>query len=196
MLILVRHGQTAINAGGLLQGRINPALDAVGEQQAQSLAVALARRHPQARIVSSPLVRAHQTASAIAAALDTTLEIDERFIELDYGDFDGKAMHDIPDETWALWRRDPSFVPPGGESLRDLDARVWPALEELAHHAKDADVVVVSHVSPIKSAVTWALGTGPESTWRCALDRASITTLSIGVRGPSLTGFNDVSHLR
>lgn len=196
MLILVRHGQTVINAGGLLQGRIDPALDATGERQAAALAVALAQRHPNARVVSSPLVRARQTAAAIAGALGADVAIDERFIELDYGDFDGKAMHEIPDETWALWRRDPTFTPPGGESLVELDARVQPALADLAPDALDRDVIVVSHVSPIKSAVTWALGTGPESTWRCSLDRASITTFAISQRGASLTGFNDTSHLR
>ena len=105
-------------------------------------------------------------------------------------------MHEIPDETWALWRRDPTFTPPGGESLVDLDRRVQPALDEVALGAVDRDVIVVSHVSPIKSAVTWALGTGPESTWRCSLDRASVTTFAISRRGASLTGFNDTSHLR
>lgn len=196
MLILVRHGQTAINAGGLLQGRIDPALDAAGESQARSLADSLSRRHPGALVVSSPLVRARQTADAIAGALSVDVVVDERFIELDYGDFDGKAMHEIPDETWALWRRDPTFTPPNGESLVDLDRRVQPALDEIARGAADRDVIIVSHVSPIKSAVTWALGTGPESTWRCSLDRASVTTFAISHRGASLTGFNDTSHLR
>ncbi|MGA0863463.1 MAG: histidine phosphatase family protein [Ilumatobacteraceae bacterium] len=196
MLILVRHGQTAIKAGGLLQGRIDPDLDDTGRAQAAALAAALSGRHPSALVVSSPLMRARQTADAIAAALGVSVDVDARFIELDYGDFDGKAMHDISDETWALWRRDPAFTPPGGESLVDLDRRVQPALEEWSPTAAERDVIVVSHVSPIKSAVTWALGTGPESTWRCSLDRASVTTFAVGARGASLTGFNDTSHLR
>jgi broad specificity phosphatase PhoE len=56
-------------------------------------------------------------------------------------------------------------------------------------------VIVVSHVSPIKSGVTWALGTGPETTWRMQLDRASICRIAIGPRGPGLVGFNETSHL-
>ncbi len=196
MLILVRHGQTAINAGGLLQGRIDAELDDTGVRQAAALADAMAARHPAALVVASPLLRARQTADVIAASLQTDVVIDERFIELDYGDFDGKAMHEIPDETWAEWRRDPLFTPPGGESLVDLDRRVQPALAELAVEARERDVIVVSHVSPIKSAVTWVLGTGPESTWRCSLDRASVTTFAVSARGVSLTGFNDTSHLR
>ena len=191
MLILVRHGQTRINAGGLLQGRIDPPLDDTGRAQAEAIGRAIRARFPGAYVVSSPLVRAHETASAIAASP----VVDERFIELDYGDFDGKAMSDVPDETWALWRSDPHFRPPNGETLVELDSRVRPALQELAERARTSDVVVVSHVSPIKSAVTWSLGVGPEATWRCSLDRASITTIAVSPRGPALVGFNDTSHL-
>lgn len=191
MLILVRHGQTRINAGGLLQGRIDLPLDEIGRGQAEAIGRAVRARFPDAVVVSSPLQRARQTAESIVPSP----VLDERFLELDYGDFDGKAMSDVPDETWALWRRDPHFRPPNGETLVELDARVRPALEELAERARTSDVVIVSHVSPIKSAVTWALGIGPEATWRCSLDRASITTIAVSPRGPALVGFNDTSHL-
>lgn len=191
MLIMVRHGQTRINAGGLLQGRVDPPLDEIGRSQADAIGRAIRARFPAAHVVSSPLVRARETASAITG----DVVVDERFVELDYGDFDGKAMTDVPVETWALWRRDPHFRPPNGETLVELDSRVRPALEELAERAMSDDVVVVSHVSPIKSAVTWALGVGPEATWRCSLDRASITVIAVSERGPALVGFNDTSHL-
>lgn len=191
MLILVRHGQTRINAGGLLQGRIDPPLDETGRTQAAAIGRTVRARFPGAEIVSSPLVRARETAAAISGEVS----IDERFVELDYGDFDGKAMTDVPAETWAKWRSDPHFRPPNGESLVELDLRVRPALEELAARATESDIVVVSHVSPIKSAVTWALGVGPEATWRCSLDRASICVVAVSARGPALVTFNDTSHL-
>lgn len=191
MLILLRHGQTSANAQALLQGRIDLPLDDVGQQQAQKCGDFLRMSFPDATVIASPLLRAVQTASQISP----DITIDERFIELDYGQWDGLALADVPQNQWAQWRQDPTFRPPDGESLVELDARVRPALEELAQRARHEDIVVVSHVSPIKSAVTWALGVGPDATWRCHLDRASICRISIGPRGPSLTSLNETAHL-
>ena len=191
MLILLRHGQTTANAQSLLQGRIDLDLDAVGQQQAALCGQFVRQHFPHARIVSSPLVRAQQTALAISQHV----EIDERFIELDYGSWDGVAMSAIDPAQWAGWRSNPHFRPPNGESLVELDERVRPALEEMREEAMEKHIVIVSHVSPIKSAVTWALGTGPESTWRMHLDRASICRVAVTSRGATLAGFNETGHL-
>ena len=191
MLILLRHGQTTANAQSLLQGRIDLDLDVVGQQQAALCGQFVRQHFPHARIVSSPLVRAQQTALAIASHV----EIDERFIELDYGSWDGVAMSAIDPAQWAGWRSDPHFRPPNGESLVELDERVRPALEELREEAMEKHIVIVSHVSPIKSAVTWALGTGPESTWRMHLDRASMCRVAVTARGATLASFNETGHL-
>ena len=191
MLILLRHGQTRANAQSLLQGRIDHPLDETGHVQAARCGEFIRANYPHSLVVSSPLVRARET----AAHLSDDVTIDDRFIELDYGDWDGRALTDVPAETWAQWRSDPDFRPPGGETLNELDSRVRPALQELAERARTENVVIVSHVSPIKSAVTWALGTGPDATWRCHLDRASICRISIGPRGPSLTAMNETAHL-
>lgn len=191
MLILLRHGQTDANARSLLQGRIDVPLDDTGHVQAKKCGAYLREMFPGARVISSPLLRTRETASYVADAI----EIDDRFIELDYGDWDGVAMTDISQSEWAQWRSTPSFRPPAGESLLELDERVRPALEELVDEARHGHVIVVSHVSPIKSAITWALGVGPDATWRCHLDRASICRISIGPRGPSLTAMNETAHL-
>lgn len=191
MLILVRHGRTAVNAGGRLQGRIDVPLDEVGLLQARAAGENLRSRFPGARLVSSPLCRAVDTAREIGGEI----EIDERLIELDYGSWDGLEMSEVPGEQWRAWRDDPTFRPPGGESLVELDDRVRPALEEMARTAANEDVIVVSHVSPIKSAVTWSLGAGPEMTWRMSLDRASICTVALRPTGPALVTFNETAHL-
>jgi probable phosphoglycerate mutase len=186
MLILLRHGQTAANAKALLQGRMNLPLDPEGERQAQRSGEFLREKYPDALVVCSPLTRAHQTASAITG----NVTIDERFIELDYGDWDGVALTDVDQTLWAQWRNDPSFRPPGGETLVELDNRVRPAFEEISERAQKGDVIVVSHVSPIKAAVAWALGVGVEVSWRTALDRASMTTVRLDAKHPALKTFN------
>ena len=188
MLIVVRHGRTAANAAGLLLGHADPPLDETGLAQADALAAALPR---PARVVTSPLQRARETASAFNAVA----EVDERWIELDYGGYDGKPVADVPAEVWAAWRADPDFAPPGGESLAALRVRVERAADELLEQARDEDVVVVTHVSPIKAAVGWALGVGPEINWRPFVQPASYTRIAHGGSGPTLRAFNVVAHL-
>lgn len=191
MLIIVRHGRTEANAQGLLLGRLDPDLDEEGRRQAAAVAATLDRAD---RIVSSPLARTRETAAVISASTGTEVEIDERWIELDYGEFDGVPLVDIPAETWASWRRDATFCPPGGESLVELSARVRESLTELAAEALTHDIVVVSHVSPIKAAVIWALGVDEDVTWRMFLAPASITRIAVQ-RGPVLQTFNETAHL-
>ena len=188
MLILVRHGRTALNAAGLLQGRIDAPLDAAGEEQARLVADSLPAPD---RIISSPLQRAVQTASAFGVPV----EIDPRFIELDYGDLDGSPVADIEPATWATWQGDLDFVPAGGESIAALGERVRGGLEALWDECVSSNVVVVSHVSPIKAAVAWALGVDDGVAWHMHLATASITT--IGIRGtrPVMHSFNDTGHL-
>lgn len=147
-----------------------------------------------ARIVSSPLLRARQTAELIAG--DRRVETDDRWIELDYGDWDGRGLSDVPRDEWDRWRHDITFAPPGGESLADCGERVRQACEELAGEARDQDVVVVSHVSPIKAAVAWSLGAGDESSWRMFLAVASICRIAVTERGPSLHSYNEQNHLQ
>lgn len=188
MLTLVRHGRTEANRSGLLLGRIDAELDPLGRAQARAVA---AHVGPADRVVCSPLARTRAT----AAAWDAPVEVDERWIELDYGELDGTPMRDVDADLWRRWRRDVAFAPPGGESLAALGARVRAACGDLAEAARDGHVVVVTHVSPIKAAVAWAMGVGDEVSWRMFVAPASVTRIAVGDRGPSLHGFNDVAHL-
>ncbi len=186
MLILVRHGRTAANASGLLQGRLDNPLDAEGRRQARGLAASLPVVD---RIVASPLLRARQTAAALPVG-SGGIDVDERWVELDYGEFDGRRFSDLPPGVWERWMDDPDFRPPGGETLRELRARVWEACDDLAAEAATRDVVVVSHVSPIKAAVAWALGTREDLSWRMHLSTASITRIETGGGRVRLVEFN------
>lgn len=199
MLILVRHGRTAANAAGLLLGRLDVGLDAEGVRQATALGAQLAVEasggdHEPAsrpRVVASPLLRTRQT----AAHLGRAVSLDERWIELDYGTWDGRPLHDVPPEAWAAWRRDPGFAPEGGESLAALGTRVRAACDDLAAEAAERDVIVVTHVSPLKAAVGWALGLDDEAAWRLFVSPASITRIRTGGPAPTLVSFNETLHL-
>jgi probable phosphoglycerate mutase len=193
MLTIVRHGRTETNAAGRLLGRADPPLDDVGRSQVEAVATRLGSG--PSIIVSSPLRRARETAARLAAGPDgqgaADVVLDERWIELDYGAFEGVPFGDVPLDVWEQWRADPSYAPPDGESLGALSARVLRACESLVDQARDSDVVVVTHVSPIKAAVAWALGVGVEISWRTYVAPASITRIAIGPRGPSLHSFNE-----
>jgi alpha-ribazole phosphatase len=190
VLILVRHGESAGNAAGLLLGRIDSPLTDRGLEQVRSLSATVTGA---TRLISSPLARARDTAEALGTGLP--VEIDDRWIEVDYGEYDGQALGSVPGEVWAQWRSDPGFAPPGGESLASAGARVRAACEELFADPDgpargDGIVVVVSHVSPIKAAVCWSLGLGDEGAWRLYLATASVSRISWGPGGPVLAGYN------
>ena len=192
LLTLVRHGQTAANAQNLLQGHVNHPLDEVGLAQVSLLGGALQKIAPVSRVVASPLLRAQQTAQAISQGLSQQIEVetDPRWIELNYGDFDGQPVSSVSPEQWATWRTDEHFRPPQGETLAELSVRVHDAIDALLADSVSAHIVVVSHVSPIKAAVAWTLGVGVEVSWRTALDRASMTTVRLDAKHPALKTFN------
>ena len=189
MLILVRHGRTAANAGGLLQGRLDLSLDDVGRRQAREVAAAIGSVDV---VITSPLARAVETAQEFGV----DYRVDERWLELDYGTFDGLKLSEVPTEMWNGWRRDPGYAPPEGESMRSLDVRVRDACDEALAIARDRDVVIVSHVSPIKAAVAWALGADVQMAFRCHLEQAGVCRVVAGPSGPVLRSFNEVLYTR
>jgi len=189
VLVLVRHGETQANAEQRLLGRAESPLTGRGLAQAKAIGRLLA---PVSRLVSSPLWRARQTAEALGLGLE--VEVDERWVEVDYGMYDGQPLGEVPAEVWQRWRNDAEYQPPGGESLVEMGTRVRAACEELfADHGSarsEADVVVVSHVSPIKAAVAWALGTDDALAWRLYLATGSMTVIAWGADTPVLRGYN------
>jgi broad specificity phosphatase PhoE len=190
VLILVRHGRTPANAAGLLQGRLDQDLDDVGRVQADAVAAHVLASGRVDAVVSSPLRRALQT----AAAFGLPIEIDDRWLELAYGEFEGTPHTDVPAEVWQRWRADAHYTPVGGESLAALDVRVRAACADLLARAEDEHVVVVSHVSPMKSAVAWALGVGVDISFNCHLDHASVCRIAVRNGRPVLQTFNETAR--
>jgi broad specificity phosphatase PhoE len=97
----------------------------------------------------------------------------------------------VPDDVWHRWRTDGAFATEGGESFDALDARVREACKGLTDRIGAEDVVVVSHVSPIKAAVAWALNASVEIMFHCHLSHASVCRVGMGRFGPILHTFNE-----
>jgi probable phosphoglycerate mutase len=192
-LVLVRHGRTAWNRERRLVGRSDVALDEVGRDQARGVGELLG---DVVELRTSPLRRARETAELFSAAPAPI--VDESFIELDYGEAEGRRIDEVEASFWAALRDDATQRWPGGESLADVQARVASACEALfaddgaGARRDDGDVVVVSHVSPIKAAVAWAIGAPATVALHLRLDNASLTRIGWGPAGPVLLGFNQV----
>lgn len=201
MLHLVRHGEAVGNAEKRLLGHIDSPLTERGIRQAQGLRRLFGPQVKVARVVTSPLERARRTAEALG--FDVPIDVDDRWIEVDYGRFDGELLSEVPAKVWQSWRMDPSYRPEGGETLAELGNRVRAACEELFSlsgqgaraEGGEGDVVVVSHVSPIKAAVGWALGADDSIAWRLWLATASLTEIGwgAGTNTPVLHRYNVVS---
>jgi broad specificity phosphatase PhoE len=184
VLYLVRHGRTDANASGLLQGRLDPPLDAIGHKQARAIAAMIGEVDV---VIASSLVRAQQTAEYFAKPV----AVDDRWIELAYGEYEGVPAGEVPPEVWQSWRTNDQFATKGGESFGALDARVRAACADLAPRIYAENIVVVSHVSPIKAAVAWALDATMDIMFHCHLSQASMCRVSIGKFGPLLHSFNE-----
>ena len=189
-LILVRHGQTDANAAGLLLGRTDPPLNDTGRAQAAEIAARVATFGPE-RVVTSPLLRTVQTAEIVAAACGLPVAVEDRLVEVDYGEYDGLPFGELPSDLVRRWRTEADFAPPGGESLATVGVRMAALGAEILADLGKAPVVAVSHVSPIKAAVCWALGLPDLASWRMRLDNATMTRLAPGPEGPVLLSFNE-----
>jgi probable phosphoglycerate mutase len=153
-LLFARHGETPENAAGLILGRRDPSLTATGLRQAHELAAQLAGLGILA-VWTSPLRRARETAEVVAAAIGTTPVVLDELAESDRGSWEGRRVADLavedPAGHAAFEAADPSFVFPGGESLRSQVRRTCTALDVICAGALPA--LVVAHVGTIRAAL-------------------------------------------
>ena len=197
--VLLRHGQTPLSAERRFAGRGDIPLTDMGELQAKAAAQRLAARGGIDRIVTSPLQRARRTAAAVAAATGAPVEVDDGWLETDFGAWEGlsfaEAMERWPDEM-AAWTADTSVAPPGGESFAATNERVLAALDRLLGGREPGTVVVVSHVTPMKTVLRHALLAPPAALRRMYLDVACLCEVDWYADGPSVVRtFNDTAHL-
>jgi len=199
-LLLLRHGQTELSVQRRYSGRGNPELTDTGRQQAADAARHLGAKGGISAVVSSPLTRARDTARAAADALGLTVEIDDDLIETDFGEWEGLTFSEAAKrhpEVHGRWLRDTSLQPPGGESFDDVQHRVSRARDRIIAAHGAGTVLVVSHVTPIKTLLRLALGAGPSILHRLHLDLASLSIAEFYPDdGASVRLVNDTSYLR
>jgi len=196
--LLLRHGQTPLSVEKRFSGTGDPPLTELGQAQAAAAAARLSTSAATA-VVSSPLTRARQTAQVVADALGLEVEVEEGLRETDFGDWEGHTFAEVrakwPRELDA-WLTSTAVAPPFGESFDATTTRVRLARDAvLARHA-DATVVVVSHVSPIKTLLRLALDAPPSALYRMHLDLACLSEVQWFADGPAVVRcLNDTHHL-
>ena len=197
-VLLLRHGRTAWNAERRYQGQADPPLDSVGRRQAVEVAGLVAALRPDV-LVSSDAVRARQTAEAIGAAMGLPVTLQDEFAEVDFGRWEGLTFREAREANPAeltAWLASPEVAPPGGESFTALARRVRRGRDAVIAAHPGRTVVVVSHVSPIKTLLRLALDAPPVSMYRIHLDTASVSMIDYFADGNcSVRLMNDTSHL-
>lgn len=200
VLILVRHGRTTANSDGVLAGRTaGVALDDIGRQQAAVVARRLAAL-PLAHLVTSPLERCRQTATALSKARDgePRVRVDRRWTECGYGAWTGKPLKQLAkDPLWKTVQSHPSTVTfPGGESMRDMQHRAVDAARQTdaevdAERGPDGLWVAVSHGDVIKAVLADALGQHLDQFQRLVVDPGSVSVIRYTPGRPFVLHLND-----
>lgn len=162
-LILIRHGQTTYNATGRMQGHLDTELSELGYEQARA-AARLLQDQGVSKIVASDLIRAKETARVVAEALGVDFSTDARLRETHLGQWQGRTSAEVDAEfpaARAIWRHDPTWAPPEGESRVDVAERARPVIDELMEDFAGWDagpVLIVAHGGAISALTCHLLG--------------------------------------
>jgi probable phosphomutase (TIGR03848 family) len=197
-VILLRHGRSTANSAGVLAGRtLGVALDEGGVAQAQALVGRLAQL-PLAALVSSPLQRCQETVAPLAQARELEVTVDDRFVEVDYGQWTGRELSKLGKEPlWKVVQSHPSAaVFPGGEGLAALQARAVAAVREwdaklAAEHGPQVLWLVCSHGDVIKAVLADALGVHLDGFQRIVANPCSISAVTYTETRPFVQRVND-----
>ncbi|MEU1258412.1 bifunctional RNase H/acid phosphatase [Streptomyces chartreusis] len=201
--VLLRHGETPLTPQKRFSGSggTDPSLSDVGREQAERVGAALARRGTVQAVVASPLTRTRETAGIVAAHLGLDVTVDDGLRETDFGAWEGLTFGEVREryaDDLGAWLADPEARPTGdGESFAATATRIAATRDKLVAAYAGRTVLLVSHVTPIKTFVRLALGAPPESLFRMELSAASLSAVAYYADGnASVRLFNDTSHLR
>ncbi|MEU1220437.1 bifunctional RNase H/acid phosphatase [Streptomyces microflavus] len=201
--VLLRHGETLLTPEKRFSGSggTDPELSAVGRDQAARAALHFAALGTVQDIVCSPLRRCRETAAAVADRLGLDVRIEDGLRETDFGAWEGLTFGEVRErygDDLTAWLTDPETAPTGGgESFTEVADRVAAARDRLTARYAGRTVLVVTHVTPIKTLVRLALEAPAQSMFRMELSAASISTVAYyGDGNASVRLLNDTSHLR
>ncbi|WP_206502161.1 bifunctional RNase H/acid phosphatase [Streptomyces chrestomyceticus] len=201
-LVLLRHGETALTPQKRFSGSggSDPELSEAGHRQAAAVAAALAARGTVQAVVSSPLKRCRQTAETVAARLGLDVRVDEGLRETDFGAWEGLTFAEVQErhpEDLAAWLGSAKAAPTGGESFASVARRVALSRDKLLARYAGRTVLLVTHVTPVKTLVRLALGAPPDSLFRMELSAASLSAVAYYADGnASVRLLNETAHLR
>ncbi|MEV7899416.1 bifunctional RNase H/acid phosphatase [Streptomyces cyaneofuscatus] len=201
--VLLRHGETLLTPEKRFSGSggTDPELSAIGRDQAARAAAHFAALGTVQEIVSSPLRRCRETAAAVADRLGLDVRIEDGLRETDFGAWEGLTFGEVRErygDDLTTWLADPETAPTGGgESFAEVAERVAAARDRLTARYAGRTVLLVTHVTPIKTLVRLALEAPAKAMFRMELSAASISTVAYyGDGNASVRLLNDTSHLR
>jgi alpha-ribazole phosphatase len=192
-IVLVRHGETDASAKGHCYGKLDVPLSERGRLQMADTAGLLAPLQPAA-VISSPRIRAHDSAVIIARTCSLTVSINEAFAELDFGDFEGLKYEDVkakhPD-FYARWMAHPTEVTfPNGESYTAMAERVCYGYEALLASGTDNVRVLVAHGGVIRIILASVLSLQPEHVFRLDQSYSAVTCIDYYENTPVIRVMN------
>ena len=194
-LLLIRHGQTALNVQGLVHSQQDTTgLDETGRWQASRL-VEVCRGYRVRSLLASPEQRALETAQIIADGLVVPLQCSEALRERNWGQWSGEPWQQIHERLKPMSLEERfTFVPPGGESWQQMEQRLMGCVE--AWRGLSESVAVVAHGGLLRSLIPLLMNEPRESSFRYDLDNASVSVFGVAAEGFEMEGLNDVGHLK
>ena len=184
-LVVVRHGVTTHTSAKRFSGGLggdNPPLSDEGRDQVAAVGEWL---QPMAErvdaVVASPVRRTRESAEILGTALGVEVAEEPGFAEMEFGHWDGLTFAEVGEQhgdELSAWLGSLDAAPTGGESFRTVQARVLAGLDRVLSEHAGGTVVVVSHVTPIKTLVAHALDAPLEAVFKMELTPASVTVLS------------------
>jgi broad specificity phosphatase PhoE len=195
-LILVRHGETLWNRENRIQGHTDVELSDYGRMQVEKLALSMVKDKIDA-IYSSPLKRAYDTAQAIARFHDTEIKVEPKLRELNHGDFESLTIQELKESHGAFlkeWIENPASVfMPNGESLAQVQERVWDVMGMILETSRDT--LVVSHGMAIMTILCKIQNLSLTNARQMFVNMASKTIVSFENGHGTVLLLNDTSHL-
>jgi probable phosphoglycerate mutase len=197
-LCIVRHGETAWNAEGRVQGQLDIPLNEVGLAQARAVAAVLGNESFSA-LYSSDLVRVRQTAQPSAERLGLPVLLDPDLRERNYGVFQSmtyaEAKERLPRDYARFRAKDPDFAFTSGESLARFNERALACVDSLIKKHAGEKLLVFTHGGVLEMVYRHATGRGLSSARDFEIPNAAINRIEAAAQGWRVSAWADISHL-